>query len=136
MGEHGYIKKKGFFGAKGQLQDVIRLSAVSHEQEMVSGTSSGHLYAWTGRNASARCRRMKARSRHCSTRRSVGAGQRRRRRQAVQSRAVKPKAIFDMLDFGSSFASISSICISADGLKGVAATLGSELTSSPQPSKE
>ena len=118
-----YTKKRGLFGKLGKLQP--QLCIVPCGNKMVSGTASGYLYVWSGRNC---VKQIKAHhgsinALYYSEKGIVSGGKDMKVRMWTLS--LEKGATFDMSAFGN--ASIRSVCLSLDATRILVGTKGSEI---------
>jgi WD40 repeat protein/Ca2+-binding EF-hand superfamily protein len=119
-----YVKKRGLFGRIGKIQPITCLATSG--PHMISGTASGALYIWEGRN----CRKVvKAHtgvitSLSSSPHGLVSGGDDCKIR--LWSKSMEAGAVFDISSFGH-LPRIRSACQSNDGNRLLVGTYGSEI---------
>jgi WD40 repeat protein/Ca2+-binding EF-hand superfamily protein len=125
-----FEKKKGIFGKKGKLQAVKCLSTLGTEGEIISGTASGDLYHWVGRNCKkavpAHSKTVNALffQKDSGTLVSGGADG----VVKVWSRTLIQKAEFNLADvFWKPMPKVRSVCLSEDAGTLLIGTHGSEI---------
>ncbi|GMH75277.1 hypothetical protein TrLO_g13994 [Triparma laevis f. longispina] len=118
-----WTKKRGLFGKKGKLQP--QLCIVPCGNKMVSGTASGYLYVWAGRNCvkTIKAHHGSVNALYYCEKGIVSGGKDMKVRMWTLS--LEKGATFDMSAFGN--ASIRSVCLSADATRILVGTMGSEI---------
>ena len=118
-----FTKKRGLFGEKGKLQP--QLCIVPCGNKMVSGTASGYLYVWAGRNCvkTIKAHHGSVNALYCSDKGIVSGGKDMKVRMWTLSLEMGPT--FDMSAYGN--ASIRSVCLSPDATRILVGTKGSEI---------
>eukprot|EP00948_MAST-09A_sp_MAST-9A-sp1_P002160 g2160.t1 len=127
-GKGQYRKKyKGFFGKIGRLQ--TNLCAIGlPDGRALTGTMSGHIYLWDGRNckrtvrAHDRCVNVMYASNH-----GVITGGKDGKVRIWSLPALEPGAVFDTSGLGSFIPRIRSVCWSSDASKILIGTQGNEI---------
>ncbi|GMI46711.1 hypothetical protein TrCOL_g1657 [Triparma columacea] len=118
-----FTKKRGLFGKKAKLQP--QLCIVPCGNKMVTGTASGYLYVWAGRNCvlTKKAHHGSVNALYCSEKGIVSGGKDMKVRMWTLS--LETGATFDMSAYGN--ASIRSVCLSPDATRILVGTKGSEI---------
>jgi microtubule-associated protein-like 6 len=123
-GNGSFTKRKGLFGAKAKPQPLMCLAPSG--DMMVSGTASGHLYVWSGRNCIniIKAHNKTVNALYSSPHGIISGGKDMKVR--IWSRSMESGAIFDMASFGH-LPIVRSACLSSDANKILIGTQGSEI---------
>ncbi|CAM9397119.1 unnamed protein product [Chrysoparadoxa australica] len=119
-----FVKHKGTFGHIGKVQAQLCVAPLGNN--IVSGTASGHLYLWSGRNCSKAIRAHygSVNALYQSPYGLVTGGKDMRVR--LWTPKLAPGAVFDMSFFGP-LPSVRSVCLSKDGNKLLLGVKGCEI---------
>lgn len=122
-------KKKGLWGRAKNVkqQPLLSLAATNDGATLVSGTASGHIYAWEGRNC---VRAIKAHDANVAALWSCPAGLvsgGKDGKVRIWTHALEPKNVFDIATFGSVKPSIRSVCWDPSTSRLLIGTIGSEI---------
>ena len=118
-----YTKKRGLYGKKGKVQP--QLCIVPCGNKMVSGTASGYLYVWAGRNCvkTIKAHHGSINALYYSDKAIISGGKDMKVRMWTLS--MEKGATFDLSAFGN--ASVRSVCLSPDATRILVGTKGSEI---------
>jgi hypothetical protein len=122
-------KKKGLFGrAVGvKLQSLLALAPLDRGVQIASGTATGHIYAWQGRNC---IKAVKAHEAMTAALFSCSAGLvsgGKDGKVKLWSFALEPRGSFDIAVFGSLVPSVRSVCWDPPRKRLLVGTLGCEV---------
>jgi microtubule-associated protein-like 6 len=119
-----FTKKKGLFGRKAKVQPLLCLAPCG--EMMISGTVSGHLYVWAGRNQVniIKAHNKSVNALYSSRHGLISGGKDMKVR--IWSRSMEPGAIFDVSSFGHQ-PLVRSVCLSSDANRILIGTKGSEI---------
>jgi len=120
-------KKKGVFGRGAGVKQQPLLSASTLGKKMVTGTASGHLYAWQGRNC---VKAVKAHAKNASALFTTAEGLvsgGKDGKVRIWSLNLEPRNVFDISTFGSVNPSIRSVCWKPEEAKVLVGTMASEI---------
>jgi len=119
-----FTKKRGLFGKKGKMQP--QLSIVPCGNKMVSGTATGYLYVWAGRNCvkTIKAHHGSINALYYCENGLVSGGKDMKVRMWTLS--LEKGATFDLSAFGNN-ASIRSVCLSSDATRILVGTKGCEI---------
>ena len=119
-----FTKKKGLFGRKAKVQPQLCIAPCG--DMMVTGTVSGHLYVWSGRNCVnvIKAHNKTVNALFASPHGLISGG--RDMKVRIWSRSMEPGAIFDMSSFGH-LPMVRSVCLSTDANRILVGTRGSEI---------
>ena len=121
-------KKKGVFGrANGVKMQPLLCAVPLGKSDMVTGTASGHLYQWQGRNC---VKAVKAHEGNTgalySTDEGIASGGK-DGKVRLWSHSLEPRAVFDITTFGSVNPSVRSVCWKPEEAKLLVGTMASEI---------
>ena len=121
-----YSKKKGLFGKLGKMQTMTCIASLE-DGRVVTGSLSGHIYTWAGRNCqkSLKAHDTTINAFYSCSHGLLSGGKDGKVRLWTQK--MEPGATFDMSGVGAFNSCVRAVCWSEDGEKLLVGTLGSEI---------